>query len=127
MNAHEEPGAWRRSGWFVTAAGIVGDLGSPFYREERRRDVWNEASAVVMGLPVPLTKVSVYVISGFCATRGAVLCTVKAVQSGNPQHAIGMELIVFEPDAVPLRVIFDQIDTSRGLGAPKHWRSAADD
>jgi len=42
-------------------------------------------------------------------------------------HAIGMELIVFEPDALPLRVIFDQIDTSRGLGAPKHWRSAADD
>jgi hypothetical protein len=46
VNAHEELGAGRRSGWLVTAAGIVGDLGSPFYREERQRDVWNEASAV---------------------------------------------------------------------------------
>lgn len=35
-----------RDGWFVRAAGAVGDLGNPFYREERRRDVWNEASAV---------------------------------------------------------------------------------
>lgn len=33
-------------GWFVRAAGAVGDLGNPFYREERQRDVWNEASAV---------------------------------------------------------------------------------
>ncbi|MET0188553.1 MAG: hypothetical protein ABW212_06105 [Pseudonocardia sediminis] len=36
----------QRDGWFVRAAGAVGDLGNPFYREERRRDVWNEASAV---------------------------------------------------------------------------------
>lgn len=33
-------------GWFVRAAGVVGDLNNPFYREERQRDVWNEASAV---------------------------------------------------------------------------------
>lgn len=31
---------------FLRAAAAVGDLGSPFYDEERRRDVWNEASAV---------------------------------------------------------------------------------
>lgn len=41
--ASDEPG---RCGWLVTAAGAVGDLGSPFYDEERQRDVWNEASAV---------------------------------------------------------------------------------
>ncbi len=35
-----------RDGWFVRAAGAIGDLGNPFYREERQRDVWNEASAV---------------------------------------------------------------------------------
>ena len=52
----------------------------------------NEASAVLMGLPVPRTKVSVYVISGFCASLGAMLYTFNAVQSGNPLHAIGMEL-----------------------------------
>ena len=37
-------------GWFVKAAGMVGDLGNPFYREERQRDVWNEASAVGLQL-----------------------------------------------------------------------------
>lgn len=31
---------------FVRAAAVIGDLSNPFYREERRRDVWNEASAV---------------------------------------------------------------------------------
>ncbi|MBN9757044.1 hypothetical protein Ae406Ps2_1879c [Pseudonocardia sp. Ae406_Ps2] len=36
----------KRDSWFVRAAAAVGDLGNPFYREERRRDVWNEASAV---------------------------------------------------------------------------------
>jgi hypothetical protein len=46
MSAHEELGTGRRFDWFVTAAGVIGDLGSPFYREERQRDVWNEASAV---------------------------------------------------------------------------------
>jgi len=35
-----------REGWFVRTAGRIGDLGSPFYDEERQRDVWNEASAV---------------------------------------------------------------------------------
>lgn len=35
-----------RDGWFVRAASAIGDLGNPFYREERQRDVWNEASAV---------------------------------------------------------------------------------
>ena len=32
--------------WFVRAAAVIGDLSNPFYREERQRDVWNEASAV---------------------------------------------------------------------------------
>ena len=31
---------------FERAAALVGDLDSPFYDEERDRDVWNEASAV---------------------------------------------------------------------------------
>lgn len=33
-------------GAFMRAASAIGDLGSPFYDEERQRDVWNEASAV---------------------------------------------------------------------------------
>ena len=52
----------------------------------------SEPSAVLMGLPVPRVKVSVYVISGFCASLGGMLYTFNAVQSGNPLHAIGMEL-----------------------------------
>ena len=52
MSTHEELGNGGRFGWSVTAAGVVGDLGSPFYREERQRDVWNEACAV--GLQVAL-------------------------------------------------------------------------
>ncbi len=35
-----------QDGWFVRTAGLIGDLGSPFYDEEHQRDVWNEASAV---------------------------------------------------------------------------------
>lgn len=42
----------RSDNWFVRTAAFVGDLSNPFYREERQRDVWNEASAV--GLQVLL-------------------------------------------------------------------------
>ena len=37
---------------FIRWAAVVGDFGSPFFDEERQRDVWNEASAV--GLQVVL-------------------------------------------------------------------------
>ena len=40
--------AERSENWFVRAAAFIGDLSNPFYREERRRDVWNEASAVAL-------------------------------------------------------------------------------
>lgn len=56
MSAHEDVTdtefAPAGGGWFVRAAGVVGDLANPFYREERQRDVWNEAGAV--GLQVVL-------------------------------------------------------------------------
>ncbi len=38
----------RSSNWLVRAATVIGDLSNPFYREERQRDVWNEASAVAL-------------------------------------------------------------------------------
>jgi hypothetical protein len=50
VSARENEGTLRRNGWFVSAAGVVGDLGHPFYDEERQRDVWNEASAVGLQL-----------------------------------------------------------------------------
>lgn len=52
MSANEDVETGNRFGWFVRAGAAIGDLGSPFYREERQRDVWNEASAV--GLQVTL-------------------------------------------------------------------------
>lgn len=35
-----------RTDVFGRVAGVIADLDSPFYAEERQRDVWNEASAV---------------------------------------------------------------------------------
>lgn len=46
MSTHEDVETGERFGWFVRGAAAIGDLSSPFYREERQRDVWNEASAV---------------------------------------------------------------------------------
>ncbi len=46
MPENEDVEIGNRYGWFLRAAGAIGDLGNPFYREERQRDVWNEASAV---------------------------------------------------------------------------------
>lgn len=50
MNEQQAMQADTRDGWFLRSAGAVADLGNPFYREERQRDVWNEASAVGLQL-----------------------------------------------------------------------------
>ena len=46
----------------------------------------NEQSAVLMGLPVGRTKVTVYAISGFCAALGGVVNSMYTL-SGNPTAA----------------------------------------
>jgi galactofuranose transport system permease protein len=51
----------------------------------------NEASALLMGLPVARTKVAVYAISGFCAAVGGLLFSLYML-SGYSLHAVGMEL-----------------------------------
>lgn len=54
----------------VRAASLVGDLDSPFYTEERDRDVWNEASAVgfqVFLWGVPLVAAASLWIAGAAA------------------------------------------------------------
>jgi hypothetical protein len=48
MSTHDETG--HRDDAFMRAAARIGDFGNPFYDEERRRDVWNEASAVGLQL-----------------------------------------------------------------------------
>jgi hypothetical protein len=50
VNGHEDLENVDRDGWFVKAAATIGDLDNPFYRKERQRVVWNEASAVGLQL-----------------------------------------------------------------------------
>jgi len=46
------------SGWLMRSAEFIGDFANPFYREERQRDVWNEASAVGLQLMIWLNLVA---------------------------------------------------------------------
>lgn len=65
-----------RNSRFVRAASVVGDLDSPFYAEERDRDVWNEASAVgfqVLLWGIPLVAAAALWISGVAALLPAGL------------------------------------------------------
>ncbi len=51
----------------------------------------SEQSALLMGVPVGRTKITVYTISGFCSALAGLLFTLY-ILSGDPLHAIGMEL-----------------------------------
>ncbi|CAM3301177.1 galactofuranose ABC transporter, permease protein YjfF [Kibdelosporangium persicum] len=51
----------------------------------------SEQSAMLMGLPVARTKITVYAISGLCSALGGVLLAFYTL-SGNALHAVGMEL-----------------------------------
>jgi galactofuranose transport system permease protein len=51
----------------------------------------NPASALLMGLPVARTRITVYAISGFCSALGGVLLSFYML-SGYGLHAVGMEL-----------------------------------
>ena len=51
----------------------------------------SEQSALLMGLPVARTKIAVYTVSGFCSALAGLLFTLY-IQSGDPLHAIGLEL-----------------------------------
>ncbi|MBC9719023.1 sugar ABC transporter permease YjfF [Streptomyces sp. TRM66268-LWL] len=51
----------------------------------------NEQSALLMGLPMGGTKIAVYTVSGFCSALAGLLFMLY-IQSGDPLHAVGMEL-----------------------------------
>ena len=51
----------------------------------------NANSAMLMGLPVGRTRIGVYTISGLCSAIGGLLLSFY-MSSGDPLHAIGMEL-----------------------------------
>ena len=59
----------------------------------------NEQSAMLMGLPQGGTKIAVYTVSGFCSALAGLLFMLY-IQSGDPLHAVGMEL-----DAIAATVI----------------------
>jgi len=75
-----------REGWFVRAAGRIGDLGSPFYDEERQRDVWDEASAVGFQLLLWLLPgaavVSVWVGGAAAVPYALVMLLASGLSSG---------------------------------------------
>lgn len=51
----------------------------------------SEESAVLMGLSVGFTKITVYALNGFCAALGGIAFTFFTV-SGNPTFGVGLEL-----------------------------------
>jgi len=51
----------------------------------------NEQSALLMGLPVPRTKILVYAFSGFCSALGGIVFSMSLL-AGYGQFATGMEL-----------------------------------
>jgi len=51
----------------------------------------NQQSALLMGLPVARTRITVYTISGFCSALGGLLFSFY-LPSGDSLHGIGMEL-----------------------------------
>jgi galactofuranose transport system permease protein len=51
----------------------------------------NEQSALLMGVPVGRTKIAVYTVSGFCSALAGLLFALY-IQSGDPLHAVGLEL-----------------------------------
>lgn len=59
----------------------------------------NEQSALLMGLPVAATKITVYAFNGFCASSAGIVATLYT-GSGNPSMGIGLEL-----DAIAVVVI----------------------
>lgn len=59
----------------------------------------NEQSALLMGLPVAATKITVYALNGFCASLAGIVATLYT-GSGNPSMGIGLEL-----DAIAVVVI----------------------
>jgi galactofuranose transport system permease protein len=51
----------------------------------------NETSARLMGLPVGVTKIGIYILAGLFSSAGGIVCTFY-MQSGNPASFVGMEL-----------------------------------
>ena len=74
-----------RDTFFMRTAARIGDLGSPFYDEERQRDVWNEASAVGFQLQLWLgmiaATVAVWVVGEPAVPYAIALLAITSISS----------------------------------------------
>lgn len=92
-----ELGGYRVSSSVVIALAVVLIAGYVLHYTRLGRTTYaiggNQASALLMGLPVARTKVAVYTISGFCASLGGILFSFY-ILSGYSLHGVGLELDV---------------------------------
>lgn len=92
-----ELGGYRISSSVVVALAVVLIAGYVLHYTRLGRTTYaiggNQASALLMGLPVTRTKIAVYTISGFCASLGGILFSFY-ILSGYSLHGVGLELDV---------------------------------
>ena len=127
------------SSWVMRSARAVGDLGNPFYAEERQRDVWNEASAVGLQLAVWLMlsaatvmvwvggrgavpyAVTVFVLAGAVSWTTVLYALALGVDASSPQHVLRVRLLPYLALLVLLVVgtvrALGHVDTSVAAGA----------
>jgi galactofuranose transport system permease protein len=79
----------------ITALAVLALAGYVLHYTRFGRRVYavggSEQSALLMGVPVGRTKIAVYTVSGFCSALAGLLFTLY-IQSGDPLHAVGLEL-----------------------------------
>ncbi|MEO7745675.1 MAG: DUF2029 domain-containing protein [Actinomycetota bacterium] len=108
MNRTHEDGSW-----VMRSARAVGDLGNPFYAEERQRDVWNEASAVGLQLAIWLMllaatvmvwvggrdavpyALAVFVLAGAVSWTTVLYALALGVDASSPQHVLRARLLPY--------------------------------
>ena len=101
------------SSWVMRSARAVGDLGNPFYAEERQRDVWNEASAVGLQLAVWLMllaatvmvwvggreavpyALAVFLLAGAVSWTTVLYALALGVDASSPQHVLRARLLPY--------------------------------
>ena len=111
---------------FERAAALVGDLDSPFYDEERDRDVWNEASAVgfqVLLWGIPLVATASLWIVGAAALLPVGLLLALWVGSGVAVMAYAQRFAVDPTSRTPLvggrRTMFVAVVALLGTGVAR--------
>lgn len=115
--------------WVMRSARAVGDLGNPFYAEERQRDVWNEASAVGLQLAIWLMllastamvwvggrdalpyALTVFLLAGAVSWTTVLYALALGVDASSPQHVLRARLLPY----LALLVLLG-VGTVRALG-----------